>query len=121
MRDPLHPERDQGAISRGERLRDEGMANVQKGVDPVFRERALDAIHYVAEQRPYLSTDPVRTVLVDWQVKAPRDWRVLGPYMQVAAREGWIQKTGHDEKSAWAACHRRDKPVYRSLIYRGAA
>ena len=115
--DPLFPEWDQQAAREGARRRDEAMDRVQRNAPVSWRGYAEQAIRWVAERRPELTTDPVWTVLEHWQVPKPPERRALGPLMKSACVWGWLEPVDRTSKSVLPQRHKRPLQVYRSLLY----
>jgi hypothetical protein len=115
---PLFPEWDQAAMRESERLRDEALERVDEHAPLDWKSCAQQAIRYVAERRPELTTDPVWYMLDAWGVAMPPEPRALGPLMKSAVTRGWLLPTDKVHKSVRPECHRRPLAVYRSLLYR---
>jgi hypothetical protein len=105
----------------GRELRDEGMERARKHAGESWIGRALDIIRELAIRQPSLWYDDYQHVADVMKLPKPPDGRAWGPVLKIAATNGWITKTGESRKSNRPICHRADKPVYRSNLYRGKA
>lgn len=96
--------------------RDRALQQVDRNADEQWKDRALAAVRTVCEQRAEWHSDDV-WALTD--LDEPREARALGPVVLRAIRLGYCEKTDRVRPSVRS--HGSGKPVYRSLIYRGAA
>ena len=95
--------------------RDRAMQRVDENADTAWKTRALEAVRRTCEQHAEWHSDDVWATGLD----EPREARALGPVVLRAIRNGWCVKTDRVRPSVRS--HGSGKPVYRSLIYRGAA
>lgn len=95
--------------------RDGALEDVENAADPAWLGAALQAIRRTAERRADFISDDV---WADAGLKPTHENRALGPVFQSAARNGWIKKTDRIRPSVRS--HMSGKPVWQSLIYRGA-
>lgn len=121
MKDPLYPEWDDQARADGEARREEAIDRADRGLDDDGRHWCELAIRYAAERRPELTADVVWSLLETWGAPMLREKRALGPIMRAAMTWGWITPLERWQPSAMAICHRREKRVFRSLLYRREA
>lgn len=119
MTNPLFPEWDAAARAEGQRRRDEAMRRVDGNAEVDWKECAREAIRYIAERRPEMTTDPVWYMLDSWHVPFPHEPRALGPLMKAAVTRGWLRPTARVHKSVRPECHRRPLAIYESLLYHG--
>ena len=96
--------------------RDVQLARVDQHADPDWKTRALDAVHTVCVLRAEWHSDDIWALT---GLDLPREARALGPVVLRAIRLGYCEKTDRVRPSVRS--HGSGKPVYRSLIYRGAA
>jgi uracil-DNA glycosylase len=104
------------ARQRASQARDVAVAQVEAGADPDWLAEAYDELVRYLRHNPEFFVDDFwqRT-----QIQRPRESRALGPVVMKAAREGLMEKSGEFRKSV--ASNMTEKPVWRSLIYRGAS
>jgi hypothetical protein len=107
---PLHPE-----AFRAGKARDRAMAAVEANAEPGWQVVALNALRRTAEARAEFISDDVWTV---GELPKTRENRALGPIFRDGIRKGWIRKTHLLRPSVRS--HLSGKPVWQSLIYKGA-
>jgi hypothetical protein len=107
---PLHPE-----AFRAAKARDRAMAAVEANAEPGWQVLALNALRRTAEARAEFISDDVWTV---GHLPKTRENRALGPIFRDGIRKGWIRKTHLLRPSVRS--HLSGKPVWQSLIYKGA-
>lgn len=107
------------AALRHQRLADVGeetraaLERVDEHAGADWKQRALDAIHYLCLTQPDFYSDDVWTVgRLD---AANNDDRALGPQLLKAKRLGWCEKTDRTRPSVRS--NLSGKPVWRSLLW----
>jgi hypothetical protein len=108
-------------MGKGDDGKHEGMARAERAANPVWTRAAMEATLEAAKILPKLTTDDV-LLMIDPSVST-HEMRALGPVMQNAAREGWIEKaqTLPVNCATRPSNHSRPLQVWRSLVYRGDA
>ena len=94
--------------------RDAALASVADHADPGWLEHALGCLERTARELAEFISDDVW----DRGLRAPREGRALGVAFRRAARSGLIQKS--DRLRPSVRSYLSGKPVWRSLVYRGA-
>lgn len=90
--------------------RDEALATVDAGVDPVWKMNALNALKRLAIDRPEFCADDLWDV-----IGQPREPRAAGPVFRRAASEGFIRKSTRYVRSRRR--HATDIVVWESMVY----
>jgi hypothetical protein len=103
----------------GRWLRREALDNLESKYAPWLRDRGVPALILVARREECFTADDVWDELVNGFQATPSERRVLGCVFDEAARRGIIVKTGVFEKSRMPSCHRREKALWKSLLYNG--
>ena len=96
--------------------RDRALQQVDTHADPEWKDRALQAVRTVCLLREEWHSDDIWALT---GLDEPHEARALGPVVLRAIRLGYCAKTDRVRPSVRS--HGSGKPVYRSLIYRGAA
>ena len=96
--------------------RDEAMERAAAHADQHWRAGALDAIRALATREATIHPDDAREAIAE-RCGEPREWRVLGPLLLAAAREGWIERSGVKRQSTRATNHAHERECWRSLLY----
>jgi hypothetical protein len=107
----------------GERAKQEGMSNVDRGANPVWKEMMEKIVRDMARHHRQFSTDAAYRVyyaIPDNQRPNTRDQRSMGPLMLRLAKEGVCVKADVPAvPSDRASLHRSPLQIWNSLIYEG--
>ena len=105
----------------GDRERDEALARVDAGADPLWKAHADDAIDWVHANYSTWTTDEVWWRLDFLGIPRPPEQRAIAGPVRRARKQLNIEEIGKDE-SLMKDCHRRPKSLYRGLghLPRGA-
>ena len=109
------PPEQEGLFREAKRGRDEALAAVALFADPAWAGQALTAIRKTAETHVEFISDDV------WRhgkLAPTRENRALGAVFKHAVSLGWMTRTNRSRASVRS--HLSGKPVWRSLIYKGA-
>lgn len=90
---------------------EEAIARADRGMDPGWRERALQALYAVACTRPEFTSEDLWDVL-----DRPREPSAMGPILRRGITSGWCMWTGSVRPSSRPTQH-RDVKIYRSLLF----
>lgn len=101
----------------GKQARDDAMSRARAHADPEFAATALGVVHDIASRQEYLTADDVWEGL-DGRVST-HDNRALGPILDQAKVEGWIDPTDRHIPTRRADNHARPIRVWRSRLYQG--
>lgn len=101
----------------GRWLKREALDRLETKYAEWLRDRGIPALIIVAQKEELFTSDDVwETLVINFQA-TPGERRVMGAVFDKCARTGIIVKTDVFEKSRMASCHRRDKALWRSMIY----
>lgn len=95
--------------------RDEAIGRVDEHADSDVKRQALAVVATLAAEGREFTTDDV------WgrMTLKPREPRMLGAVMRVAAGEGWVEPTDRTIPSERVDCHRRPVRVWRPVARHG--
>lgn len=96
--------------------RDNAIEQVDGNAEAEWKDIAYEAVVRTARALPEFISDDVWEV---GELESTREDRALGPVLRRAARDAVAVKTDRVRPSVRS--HLSGKPVWRSLIYRGAA
>jgi len=101
----------------GKRGKDDGMGRADENANEAWKRAADEAVLKTAREKPVLTTDDVLERMPAG-VKT-HEMRALGPVMLRAAKNGWIEKSLHANRStARPTNHLRPLQVWDSLLFR---
>lgn len=100
------------------KVTEKAIAKAERGTDPRWRMKALNALFGVCEWKSEFTTDDVWTWLEIDEVVPPREPSALGPIMRVGSSMKWAESTNMTRESTRPSQHRRPQRVWHSLIYR---
>jgi hypothetical protein len=102
-------------INSGAWGRDEAIARLRSKYQLWIDRVGAPVLERVCREREFFTSDDV------WvgfgAAPSPHERRVMGALIRGFALKGLILKTGVSEPSVMAACHRRDKSLWRSLMF----
>jgi hypothetical protein len=99
-------------VAASRAAKEEGIKRVDKGADPEWKERAIEAWRAVCLAQPIFTPDDVWT-----RVEKPREPRALGPVALLAVKLGYCEPTGRVVKSKLPVHHQAPITEYRSLLF----
>jgi hypothetical protein len=100
----------------GEQQAEDAIARAEASADEDWMQTAIEAVELIARFRRFFTTDEVWKVLAE-SGAATHEPRAMGAVMRQAVTAGTCRKAPLlPQKSAMAACHRRPKQVWESLI-----
>ena len=107
-------------LIQGELGKQHGMASTadaeQRRGD--WMERAAAVVVVIAKYRMEFTPDDIRHFVVN-KIGEPHSPKVWGALSSVAQRAGVMKKSGRWTHTTFPQAHRRDIPVYKSLLYKG--
>ena len=103
-------------INSGAWGRDEAIARLRSKYQLWIDRVGAPVLERVCREREFLTSDDVWVAF--GQLPSPHERRVMGALIRGFALKGLIMKTGVSEPSTMPQCHRRDKCLWRSMIFR---
>jgi hypothetical protein len=98
--------------------RDRAVARVDAAAHAEYKDRFLDSVELVGRrQAEFIGDDVHHAMRRNHPDAATHEYRVVGPLMQRAVREGLCVQTGRYCQGRRRAAHLTAMPIYRSLIY----
>lgn len=98
----------------------DGMDRAERHADPHWWQCMLEAVKATAIEMLYFNTDDVtRRCQKDHPNASTHEKRAIGPLMKEACRLEYCEPTRSWKESTWAACHKRPKRTWTSLLYQG--
>lgn len=104
-------------LMSGRERRDTGMGLAEAGEGTAWGEYAYQILKTLAEELPEVHTDDLERCL-EWH---PRHPNAAGAVWMRALRNGLLERTGRVRPSKQPTKRAHSYPVYRSLVFRGAA
>jgi hypothetical protein len=105
--------------SRGDALKEAAIRKITRHMSEGWRSRALACLHRLAWNAMEFSADDLREMADRAGVGAPHHVNCWAAVMNHGHRLGWMQPTGHVEKSKREEAKSRLVPIWRSRIYHG--
>lgn len=100
----------------GRQLKESGQDLVMNNEREAWKAKAMEKIEWLCKNRTTITADDVRSAITAAWIGKPHHPNVFGALMKAAARNGWIIKTGHYEKSNMASRHSGMLAIWKSLI-----
>ena len=107
------PQPDMFDEPRAQLHRDVALDTVTSCADPVWLDRAFEAVQRVALAQPTFSTEHVWKSGLD----KPREPRAMGPVMIRALKAGICRKLGYNHGSGMVTRHAAPVMLYESLLF----
>lgn len=104
---------------QGEKLRDEGIAQVIEATDDEWKQEAFDAIRNTALNHEFFTMDDIHDTADRFDLMPARSPPVWGGLVKAALKDGIMEISPNHGwvKSRRPVAHARPIPVYRSLTY----
>lgn len=100
-----------------EEMKRTAIEHADYATNPLWRDRALDAVLAVAKSHREFTTDLVWLELSKTDGMSTPEPRAMGPIMITAVKRGWCRPTDRFKPTDRPAAHRNPKRVYVSLLY----